>query len=36
MQKKRVMHRLQMIAPDKVMIIGGFNNEEGTLDHCEV
>jgi len=25
MQKKRINHRLVMIAPDKVMILGGFN-----------
>lgn len=35
MVKKRMNHRVCMIDENRVLIVGGYNEEEHTLAHCE-
>jgi len=36
MKKKRINHRVAMVDIDRVIIIGGYNEEEKTLSHVEI
>jgi len=36
MLKKRILHRIVMVDTNKVIIIGGYNYEEGTLNSVEL
>jgi len=35
MVKKRINHRVMMIDEDRVLILGGYNEEDKTLNHVE-
>lgn len=34
--KKRINHRVAMVDIDRVIIVGGYNEEEKTLAHVEI
>jgi len=36
MLKKRILHRIAMIDTNKVIIIGGYNEEDKTLNSVEL